>query len=368
MSQTDESVPHVVILGAGVIGLSTAHVLSEKYPSYKFTVVARDLPEDVDLNSQAWASPWAGANWSPIGGYEEKKYKRELITFNKLWDMISSGLIRTLPSRICYAEPVNDAKFWYKDIVRDFRILDEEEVPSGAVAGVAFTTVSLNPQLYLLWLRNELNARGVIFLRKRLYSIQEAAEIAGPQGVVINATALGARSLIGVEDTAVYPIRGQTILAYAPGVQEFLAHPLGLSSVPTGEATYMIPRPAPHGHVLLGGTFQEDNWNLSVDFDTARDIWRRCLQLAPALNDPETRILGHNVGLRPARRGGARIEAQWYSLPLESEFLPPPAEGAEKYDFLVIHAYGFGAAGYQGSWGAAEEVAEIFAEHFKLVA
>ena len=51
--------PHVVVLGAGVIGLSTAHVLAERYPTYKFTVVARDLPEESDLSSQAWASPWA---------------------------------------------------------------------------------------------------------------------------------------------------------------------------------------------------------------------------------------------------------------------------------------------------------------------
>ena len=63
-----------------------------------------------------------------------------------------------------------------------------------------------------------------------MYSIGEAAEIAGPKGVVINATALGARSLIGVQDLDVYPIRGQTILAYAPGVQEFLSYPLGLSA------------------------------------------------------------------------------------------------------------------------------------------
>lgn len=104
----------------------------------------------------------------------------------------------------------------------------------------------------------------------------------------------------------------------------------------------MIPRPAPEGHVLIGGTFQEDNWDLSVDFDTARNIWNRCLELAPALGNKETKILGHNVGLRPARRGGARIEAEWLKLPLESEFLPPPDPSAEKYDFLVIHAYGFG--------------------------
>ena len=56
---TETSKPHVVILGAGVIGLTSALVLSTRYPAYKYTVVARDLPEEGDLSSQAWASPWA---------------------------------------------------------------------------------------------------------------------------------------------------------------------------------------------------------------------------------------------------------------------------------------------------------------------
>ena len=64
-------------------------------------------------------------------------------------------------------------------------------MPAGAQSGIAFTTVSLNPQLYLPWLKDELVARGVNFIRKRVYSIGEAAEIAGTNGVVINATALG---------------------------------------------------------------------------------------------------------------------------------------------------------------------------------
>lgn len=103
-------------------------------------------------------------------------------------------------------------------------------MPAGATSGVAFTTVSLNPEVYLPWLKGELQARGVSFIKKRVYSINEAAEIAGPTGVLVNATGLGARSLIGVQDLAVYPIRGQTILAYAPSVQEFLSYPLGLST------------------------------------------------------------------------------------------------------------------------------------------
>ena len=54
-----QSPTNVIILGAGVIGLTVAHVLTEGKGSNLFnvTIVARDMPED--LTSQAFASPWA---------------------------------------------------------------------------------------------------------------------------------------------------------------------------------------------------------------------------------------------------------------------------------------------------------------------
>ena len=148
--------------------------------------------------------------------------------------------------------------------------------------------------------------------------------------------------MIGVEDTDVYPIRGQTIIAHAPSVTEFLAMPLGDGR--PGEATYIIPRPAPPGEVLLGGTFQPDNWDTSLDTATARAIFARCTSLAPQLKDKETRVLRHNVGLRPARKGGPRVEAAWADMPLHSELLPLPEgeEAGQRGRLLIVHAYGFG--------------------------
>jgi len=60
---------NVVILGAGVIGLTIAHVLTEGEGSSLFnvTIVARDMPED--LNSQGFSSPWAVSRLILILGY-----------------------------------------------------------------------------------------------------------------------------------------------------------------------------------------------------------------------------------------------------------------------------------------------------------
>ena len=106
----------------------------------------------------------------------------------------------------------------------------------------------------------------------------------------------------------------------------------------------MIPRPGPEGTVLLGGTVQAYNWDTSYDETTARDIFARCAALEPRLLDKEkVRVLSHNVGLRPAREGGPRVEVEWMKLPLEGALVPrPDSVILEERKVMVVHAYGFG--------------------------
>lgn len=54
----------IVVVGAGVAGLTTALLLS-KNPRYELTVVAKHMPGDYDIE---YASPWAGANFMPMSG------------------------------------------------------------------------------------------------------------------------------------------------------------------------------------------------------------------------------------------------------------------------------------------------------------
>jgi D-amino-acid oxidase len=52
-------------------------------------------------------------------------------------------------------------------------------------------------------------------------------------------------------------------------------------------------------------------------------------------------IVGEEVGLRPARNGGPRVEAEKWA------------------DGTVVHAYGHGGAGMTLCWGCADEVAAL---------
>lgn len=80
----------------------------------------------------------------------------------------------------------------------------------------------------------------------------------------------------------------------------------------------MIPRG--DGTVVCGGTRIVDDWDPKPRPETTKRILERCIALVPQLVDPKKTtgltkprvedidVVGVNVGLRPARRGGVRLE------------------------------------------------------------
>jgi D-amino-acid oxidase len=205
----------------------------------------------------------------------------------------------------------------------------------------AFDSFSVNAPQYLLWLQGELAALGVRIDRREVDSLDEAFACFEGATTIVNATGLGARTLKGVEDALVEPIRGQTLLAYAPNVTASI-----MDSSSDAESFYIIPRPG--GEVILGGCYDTGSWDTSVDHALARRILDHCYRLDPRLSDGQgpdaVKILRHNVGLRPSRQGGPRLEAELLGR-----------------GRTVVHAYGNGPGGYQGSWGIASEVARLVA-------
>ncbi|KAG1787789.1 uncharacterized protein HD556DRAFT_1277194 [Suillus plorans] len=371
---SSDSKPHVplVILGAGVTGLTIAYIAAcDSDVDFDITIIARDMPGD--WHSQAWASPFAGASWSPIplGATDERVRRWEQITFDRLWDMAPSGLVKRAPAKVLGETDGLLSTIWWQDLVRDFKLLSESEVPAPCKVGAAFTTVTINPFEYLPWLRSELESRGVVFRRQYIRSLDEVKPLVGKTGLLVNATSLGSRSLIGVEDTTMYPIRGQSIIVERTGLEEFLGLTTPDVSVGGGLSelyTSITPRPGltQMNTVALGGTYQVGSWDTSLDMSAAKGIFERCSVMAPCLKEEGTKILMHTVALRPDRKGGPRVEAERISLPLvRSDGLAPNVgeDAGQQQDITVIHAYGMGAAGYQRSWGVAFEVLSLLKEN-----
>jgi D-amino-acid oxidase len=167
---------------------------------------------------------------------------------------------------------------------------------------------------HLAWLRER--AGGV--------RVQEVESLAGLAPLVVNCSGLGAARLAG--DDSLVPARGQVV---------YLRPPPG-GGVPCvcdeDELTYVLPR---EDAVVCGGVHQEGDWETATRPEETADILARCIRLAPVLEGAE--VIGAKAGLRPVRRGGARVER----------------EGD------VIHCYGHGGAGVTLSWGCAQAVVDL---------
>ncbi|GAA6012521.1 hypothetical protein JCM10207_009028 [Rhodosporidiobolus poonsookiae] len=352
----------VVVLGAGVIGLTCALTLAKK--GYRVHVVARDLPEDT--TSQNFASPWAGANWTPFFSREDgpRECKWEERTFRHWQQLVPSGKALVLKNTRRFGATAKDLlNHWYRDVVPNYKDLPSSACPPNAV-GATYDTLSVNAPKYCQDLAAQIIALGGTLTRQTVNSLDQAFSSLpyGYPDLLVNATGLGAKSIAGIEDPAVRPIRGQTVLVKSSNVRCTMD-----DTDHDNDAAYIIPRPG--GEVICGGCYQYDSWDLSPDPALAKRILERCFKLDPSISQDGTlegiEVLRHNVGLRPSRKGGPRVELEKVQLPLKKSALAPTAATKVlEREVTVCHAYGFGPAGYQQSVGVAEDVLALAEQHF----
>ncbi|MBB4962027.1 FAD-dependent oxidoreductase [Micromonospora polyrhachis] len=312
----------VVVVGAGVVGLTCAIRLQRS--GARVAVVTADEPAQT-------VSRVAAAVWYPTRTAEDPRvleWGRR--TAEELTEQARCGVpgVVLRPTRMLRRTP-DEGTPWWADALPDFRTVAVDEVPAGYLGEWRFTAPTAEMGPYLDWLMERVLAGGGVVSRRR---IDRLADVAGLAPVVVNATGLAAGVLAG--DDRVHPVRGQVVLVGNPGLHVSVRdeeNPAGM--------TYVHPRSR---DVVLGGTFEPGDGNTAVDEATGRAILRRCAALVPEL--AEARVIGHRVGLRPGRRGGARVEVDPVGLP-----------GGGR----LVHSYGHGGAGVTLSWGCADEVVAL---------
>ncbi|CBX93714.1 hypothetical protein LEMA_P033880.1 [Plenodomus lingam JN3] len=343
------------VVSAGVLGLSTALALS-KHDGLNVTVVAKHMPGDYDIE---YASPWAGANFLPVGKPGSKLQEFEKATWPELDRMcrqlpeagIHHQVTRTYGRKKDagtatgqWFEELTKEDAWFKDLVPNFRLLPKEELPSDCDTGTEFTSVCINTAIYLPWLLGQCVKGGVTIKRGILSHISEAASHhpSGQAHVLVNCTGLLASTLGGVLDTTVYPGRGQVVLVRNdPGVMATVSG----TDDGSEEATYIMHR-AVGGGTILGGCLQHNAWESQPDPNLAQRIMQRSIDLCPSLvpktgKVTELSVIRHGVGLRPMRKAGPRVEKEKIG------------------NDWVVHNYGHAGYGYQSSWGSAWEAESL---------
>jgi len=313
------------------------------------TVIGETIPGDT--KTIRYTSPWAGAHHvsGAFGNPELGQLDRK--TFEVLWEMSkpgseTEGLFLRLDQKEYYeVRPDQDIPMGW---MPDYQLLQTDLI-EGAVLAASFRTVTIDVPAYLPYLLARFLAKGGSIVRNSLQHISQVLEGAltpfKPDALVVCA-GIGARSLGGVEDKDVFPIRGQTVLIRAPWVK------YGLTMNGKDDVTYIIPRRS--GDVILGGTRNMGDWYPKPRPETKIAILKRAIALSPELAPPGTKnptyedlvplIIEEGCGLRPGREGGIRLERETVS------------------GIPVVHNYGHAGYGYQASWGSASVALKLLNE------
>ena len=303
----------IVVVGAGVSGLTTAICLAE---------AGRDVVCWTADPPQATMSRVAGAMWAATRAGPKDKVvgwaERSLVEFLALAGRPETGVriaTGTLASRRS-ADPPPPEMF------PGVPIRPRRQTPDGYLAAFETAVPLMDMPRYLGYLERRLQNAGA---RIEIRSVGGLDEVAGAAQTIVNCTGLGARDL--VPDVSLQPVRGQHVVVENPGLEEFF-----LEDPFADEWTAWFP----HGdRVILGGIAQPGDTNPEPDPAISAAIRERCASLEPRLRD--ARVLDEQVGLRPVRD----------SVRLEEESLA----GAR-----CIHNYGHGGSGVALSWGCAREV------------
>ena len=304
----------VIVVGAGVIGLTSAVRLAEA--GHRVDVLARDLPrETTSAVAAALWYPYLALPQDQVTAWAARSYE----AFAALAAQPTTG-VRLQSGTEVFRSATPDP-WWIEAVPALRRVTATDGLPAGYADGWTFVAPVIEMPVYLDWLVSRLIELGGTLTRMSLGGLAPTG--GGGADVVVACAGLGAR--LFAEDHSVVPVRGQVVVVRQVGLREWWLDTAGTAP------TYVVPR---ESDIVIGGTEQHGEWSRTPDPDTAREILDRAIALVPALRG--ARVLRHVVGLRPAR----------------------PSVRLERVGD-VVHCYGHGGAGVTLSWGCADEVAAL---------
>lgn len=326
MRNVPNASPDVLVIGAGVSGLSTALAL---------------LRDGLDVLVYTAGPPgcttsaMAGALWGAhLVGDDERVAGWAAVTLDRLREFAASprtGVREargTVASISAHPEPPP-----FTLGAGPLTPCDPAALPAGFACGWSYSAPVIDMPRYLDFLTGEvIGAGGEIRLGRPFASLADVARYSAAP-VIVNCAGIGARDL--VPDPDLTPVRGQVLVVANPGLTDFFVGERDQS----GEVSYIFPHGAT---VVLGGTHEHGESSLLPDPATAGQILRDCAAIEPRLTGAA--VVEHRVGLRPVR---PRVRLG-----------PRPFDGGRRW----IDNYGHGGAGVTLSWGCAQAVASQIAK------
>ena len=344
---TSPAVPPVVLVGAGVIGLSTANRLQDAFPNRQICIVASETPT-TRTPSASYASMWAGAHYRPVPAASTQLQAETEIAWKT--NEVMKGIAKKNPESgvqvmvgVEYLEKPPEENLVLKTGSAiagpndDFRVLDESELPEGVKWGCEYKSYCVNVPMYCLWLLKSFQSRGGMIIQRELTSAVDAFAVAEEKGLKGVKTVVNCSGHNFGLDHKMQVFRGQTVLVkneYDRTVTRQMAD---------GTWATLIPRPR-GGGTIVGVSKEVGDMKKEPRSETTRLLLNNSIRYFPDFVSriEDFQIQKVNVGRRPWREGGLRIEVE--NLPGQR---------------LIVHGYGAGGRGYELSWGVAEQLVQL---------
>jgi len=251
------------VLGCGVIGLSTARLLQQRFQDGPGTVTiySKDLPPYTTSNI-------SGALWYPTSSFDPQQVSANFSDQFRLACQISNRAFQELVGPdygvrwTDTLELIRNEASLERELFGGAQLYPQTEVHRdpkryfGFPYSRQFSTMMIEPHVYLRALLRDFYIAGGKIVVKEFRSRQEIARL--PEPVIFNCTGLGSRMLF--DDQKLIPVRGQL---------EVLLPQQEVDYCYISGSGYMFPR---RDGIVLGGTFDHDDWSLQPNPQQTTEI------------------------------------------------------------------------------------------------
>jgi D-amino-acid oxidase len=262
------------VLGSGAVGLATARLMQDR--GWDVTIYAKDLPPNTTSNV-------AGGQWSPTSVYDEEfltpgfeaQFESAMRhAYRSYQNLVGSKYgIRWISNYSIQSQPSVEQTFAekYSDMYPQLIDLLPGQHPFDARYVNHYDTMLIEPAIYLpAMMQDFYGAGGAIITR---HFVDQADVLSLEEPVLINCTGLGSGKLF--QDEELIPIKGQLTFILPQEEVDYI--------VIGGDGTYMFPRA---DGILLGGTFERNQWDIAPDPAVTRSILGRHKAFFAAMDDP----------------------------------------------------------------------------------